>query len=182
MTLTEFRRGIGDKIQDIFPGVRVDYTDDVLEYDRLPVPLVTYFMKFIPATNKRPTFYQTTKDMEELTGTVTERIPHDLELVIGIHSPELLENEEMKWELIRNLGRAPCILGVGFRWNERPLDVPKEKWGLYSTSFKYIGWLHIEGPSSTVPLIQRINLYHDFHINVEGDFEEEVIVEEVDNG
>jgi len=173
----EYRRSVGNTIQSIFPRVRVDFVKDVLEYDRLPVPLVTYFMEFTLATNRRPTWTSVTKDMDNLTGKVTQYAPYDITLIVGVHSNELLENEKMRWDLFREWGRVPCINGVGYRMREKPLDVPKEKWGLYSTYFYYVGWAYAEGPSEESPLITRIELGHGHHTDPEGVFNEEVVIE-----
>lgn len=163
MDLTEFRRSIGDLLQNIFPDYRVLYTRDVLRYERVELPLVTYYLDVRAATNERPTWYETEKDMDSMTGSVSEKIPCNLTLRVGLHSLEITENEAMEASLLRAWGRAPALLGVGFRLEEGPVKFPADEWGVYATYYTWIGWAYLEGPTETAPLIREIRGQFSIH-------------------
>lgn len=163
MDLTSFRRSIGDLLQDIFPNYRVLYTRDVGSFERVPLPLVTYHLDIRPATDERPTWYETDKDMASMTGTVSERIPADITLRVGLHSKEIVENEGMEMALLRSWGRAPVLSEVGFRLREGPVKFPADEWGVYSTYYTWVGWAYLEGPSESAPLIQEIRGEFSIH-------------------
>ena len=154
MTVTEFRRALGQEIVDALSGYQVLYMGDVRDYREVELPLVTYSIR-VKVNYERGYDEFTEKDLQAYTGTVTQLIPHDVILTIGVHSLYMEEADSMYHAVLRTFGFAPLIGGIGFKLtNDSPR--PAEEFGVYSYWLEYTGWVLLEGVAVTAPLVREV--------------------------